>query len=173
MGFSNAPPTSFGMPQPYSQAPYPIQPSHPFPGNAPSQTYLPQQMPYPQSTATCYPPDTHSNQFAPSPYPQQQNYNSYPNLQTAPDAKEYFSNITPSPYPSGPNAHTANSIPYQRGSYPGGQGVTSQYPYAANPTAATRGTTPAPRKDQFTSKVRLRIILLKFFRKLKHFLHRY
>ncbi|KAG5326740.1 ANX11 protein, partial [Acromyrmex heyeri] len=154
MGFSNAPPTSFGMPQPYSQAPYPIQPSHPFPGNAPNQTntYPPQQMPYPQSIPTCYPPDTHSNQSAPSPYPQQQNYNSYPNLQTAPDAKEYFSNITPSPYPSGPNAHTANSIPYQRDSYPGGQGVSSQYPYAANPTAATRGTTPAPRRNQFTSK---------------------
>ncbi|XP_018376221.1 PREDICTED: annexin B9-like isoform X1 [Trachymyrmex cornetzi] len=152
MGFSNAPPTSFGMPQPYS--PYPTQPSHPFPGNAPDQTstYPPQQMPYPQCMPTCYPPSTHSNQSAPSPYSQQQNYNSYPNLQTAPDAKEYFGNMTPSPYPSGPNAHTASSIPYQRDSYPGGQGVSSQYPYAANPTAATRGTTPAPRRDQFTSK---------------------
>ncbi|KYQ58727.1 Annexin-B11, partial [Trachymyrmex zeteki] len=122
-------------------SPYPIQPSYPFPDNTPAQTYPPQQMPYPQSIAKYYPPNAHSNQ--------QQNYNPYPNLQTAPDAKDYFSNITPSE----PNAHTASSIPYQSGSYPGGQGVSSQYPYAANPpTAATRGTTPAPRRNQFTPK---------------------
>lgn len=160
VGFSNAPPTSFGMPQPYS--PYPMQPMHPVPGNAPAQTntYPPQQMPYPpQPTPMCYSSNTYSNQSAPSPYPRQQNYNAYPNLQNAPDAKEYFSNTAPSSYSSGPNTHTTSSVPYQSGSYPGGQGVSSKYPYAANPpTAAMRGTTPAPRRDQFTPKVRLRIV---------------
>lgn len=159
VGFSNAPPTSFGMPQPYSQAPapYPIQPMHPFPGSAPMQTntYPSPQMPYP-SQSTCYPSSAHSNQSVPSFYPQQQNYNAYPNLQTAPDAKEYFSN-TPSSYPSRPNTYTTNSIPYQSGSYPGGQGVSSKYPYVANPPTATHGTIPAPRRDRFTPKVRLRI----------------
>jgi len=163
MGFSNAPPTSFGMPQPYSQAPtpYPTQSMHPLPDNPSMQTntYPPQQMPYPQSMPMCYPSHSYSNQSAPSPYPQQQNYNTYPNLQKAPDAKEYFGNMAPSPYPSQPNTYTASSIPYQSGSYPGGQGVSSKYPYAANPpTAATRGTTPAPRRDRFTPKVRLRIV---------------
>ncbi|XP_011869187.1 PREDICTED: annexin B9-like [Vollenhovia emeryi] len=208
--FSNAPPTSFGMPQPHSQAsypasypthpahstpggapvqtspyppqhmpysqpahpapggapvqtsPYPLQqmpypqPAHPAPGGAPVQTspYPLQQMPYPQLAPTCYPPNPRSNQCAPSPYPQrQQNYNEYPNLHTAPDAKEYFGNVAPSPYPPGPTMHTANSNPYQSQSCPGGQGVSSKYPYAANPpTAATRGATPAPRRDWFTSK---------------------
>ncbi|XP_077282283.1 annexin B9 isoform X1 [Temnothorax americanus] len=155
MGFSNAPPTSFGMPQPYSQAPYPTQPMHPIPGSVPAQTntYSPQQMPYPQSMPTCYPSNAHSNQPTPSPYPRQQNYNTYPNLQAAPDAKEYFSNMAPSPYPSGPSTYTVNTIPYQSESYPGGQGVGPKYPYAANPsTAGTRGTTPAPRRDRFTPK---------------------
>ncbi|KYM99417.1 Annexin-B11 [Cyphomyrmex costatus] len=135
------------MPQPYSQAPYPTQPLHPFPGNVPAQTdtYPPQQMPYPQSMPTCYPSNTYSNQSGPSPYLQQQSNNPYPNLQTAPDAKEYFSDMTPSPYPSGPNTYTASSL--QSGSYPGGQGVSSQYPHAA-----THGTTPAPRRDRFTPK---------------------
>lgn len=164
VGFPNVPPTSFGMPQPYSQAPYPTQPMHPIPGSAPNtyppqqtNTYPPQQMPYPsQAMPTCYPSNAPSNQSAPSSYPRQQNYNAYPNLQTAPEAKEYFSNIAPSSYPS---TYTANSTPYQSGHYPGGQGVSSIYPYAANPpTAATRGTIPAPRRDRFTPKVRLRIV---------------
>lgn len=166
MGFPNAPPTSFGMPQPYSQATaYPTQPMHPIPDSAPVQTniYSPQQMPYPsQPVPMCYPSNEHANQS--ESYPRQQNYNTYPdhntypNLQTAPDAKQYFSNMAPSPYPSSSNTHT-NSIPYQSESYPGGQGVSSKYPYSANPSAtATRGTTPAPRRDRFTPKVRLRIV---------------
>lgn len=187
VGFSNAPPTSFGMPQPYSQAPYPTHPTmHLVPGSAPAQTntYPSQQMPYPQSMPTypqsmptysqsmptypqsmptypqAMPSNTYSNQSAPSPYPRQQNYDTYPNLQTAPDAKEYFSNVAPSPYSSGPNTHTASSVPYQSRN-PGGQGVSSKYPYAANPpTAAMRDTTPAPRRDRFTPKVRLRIVRL-------------
>lgn len=179
MGFPNVPPTSFGMPQPYSQAPapYPTQSMYPIPGNIPAQnnTYPLQQMPYPPQPMphhpTCYPTNTHSNQSAPSPYPQQQNYNMYPNLQKAPEAKEYFNSMAPSPYSSGPNIHTTHtahsSTPYQSGSYPGGQGVNSKYSYAANsPTAATHGTTPAPRRDQFTPKVRLRVVQ-DFFKQVK------
>ncbi|KAL0118654.1 hypothetical protein PUN28_009373 [Cardiocondyla obscurior] len=149
MGFSNAAPTSFGMPQPYSS--YPTQPMHPVPGNISMQTntYPPQQTPYPsQPMPTYYPSSTHSNQSAPYPYPQQQTYNTYPNLQAAPDAKEYFSSTAPFSYPSGPSTHKANSFPYQNESYPGGQGVSSKYPSAA----ATHGTTPAPRRDRFTPK---------------------
>lgn len=190
MGFpSNAPPTSFGMPQPYSQtpAPYPTQPIHPIPSNVPAQTntYPSQQMQYPpQPMPMCYPTNIHSNQSAPSPYLQQQNYNMYPNLQKAPEAKEYFSSMTPSPYPSGPNIHTAHtaysSTPYQSANYPGGQGVSSKYSYAANPpTAATYGTTPAPRRDRFTPKVRLRVfknfkqVIDEIFFEIKHSLYRY
>lgn len=98
MGSSNAPPTAFGMPQPYSQAstPYPTQPMHPVPGSIPMQTntYPSQQMPYPsQPMSTCYPL---SDQSAPFPYPRQQDYNVYPNIQTTPDAREYFSSMAPS-----------------------------------------------------------------------------
>lgn len=140
---------------------------HFVPGNAPTQTniYPPQQMPYPQPPPTCYPSDMSFNQSAPSPYPQQQNYNPYsnlqstsdakdyryPNLQTAPDAKEYFSNSASSPYPS-VNTNTTSSMPYQS-SYLGGQGVSSKYSYAANPSAAAmRDTTPAPRRNQVLLK---------------------
>lgn len=167
MGFPNAPPTSFGMPQPYSQAatPYPTQPIHPTSDNTSMHTnvYPPQQMPYPsQSMPTpCYSFNANSSQPAPSPYPQQQNYNMYPNLQKAPDARECYNNIAPSSYFSGPNAHATNSIPYQGANYPRGQGVGSTYSYTANPpTTAPRGATPAPRRERFTPKVILKIIYM-------------
>lgn len=157
MGFSNAPPTSFGMPQPYSQTPHPIhnQPVHPTPNIPPTHTYPPQQMPYPsQSMPTSYPSNPYYNQPAPSSYPHQQNYNMYPNLQKAPDAKDYFNSTTPSPYPSQSNAYTASSNPYQGGNYPGGQRAGPTYPYASNsPTVAPRGATSAPHR--FTPKVRI------------------
>ncbi|EZA62530.1 Annexin-B11 [Ooceraea biroi] len=174
MGFSNAPPTSFGMPQPYSHtsAPYPTHPAHPVPGAAPAQpnmpyptqqapyppqqtTYPPQQTTYPpQSMPTSpYPPNAQPHQPALSPYSQQQNYNMYPDLQKAPEARECFSSMAPSPYPSGPNAYATNSPSHQGGSYHGGQGVSSTFPYAANPPiAAPRGASPAPRRDRFTPK---------------------
>ncbi|XP_072752560.1 annexin B9 isoform X1 [Anoplolepis gracilipes] len=157
MGFSNAPPVSFGMPQPYSQTatPYPTQAMHPTPGNISIQTnaYPPQQMPYPSQPMPMpsYLSNANSSQPVPSPYPQQQNYNMYPNLQKAPDAKECFNNMAPFSYSSGPN--TTNSIPYQGENYPRGQGVGSKYSYAANPpTMVPRGATPAPWKERFTPK---------------------
>lgn len=160
MGFSNAPPTSFGMPQPYghTSAPYPTQAMHPTPSSAPMHNaYPPQQMPYPSQPmpTPCYPP----NAYPPNPnppatqsaYPQHQSYNMYPNLQQTSEARECFNNTASSPYPCGPNAHMAS--PHQGGNYPGGQGVHSKYLYGANPpTAAPRGATPAPR---FAPKVRL------------------
>ncbi|KAM0732707.1 Annexin B11 [Formica fusca] len=159
MGFSNAPPTSFGMPQPYSQAasPYPTQPMHPIPDNISTQTnaYPPQQMPYPSQSMPmqCYSFNANSNQPAPSPYPQQQNYNMYPNFQKAPNARECFSNTPLSSYASEPNTPATNSIPYQGGNYPRGQGIGSTYSYAANPpTAAPYSATPAPRRERFTPK---------------------
>lgn len=164
MGFSNAPPTSFGMPQPYSQAttPYPSQPMHPIPEiSTQTNAYPPQQMPYPSQTMPmqCYSFNANSNQPAPSPYPQQQNYNMYPNFQKAPDARECLSNIAPSSYSSAPNTHATNSIPYQGGNYPRGQGVGSTYSYAANsPIVAPHGATPAPRRERFTPKVILKIV---------------
>ncbi|XP_011255881.1 annexin B9 isoform X1 [Camponotus floridanus] len=157
MGFPNAPPTSFGMPQPYSQAatPYPTQSMHPAPDNTSMYTNVyPPQMPYPsQSMPTpCYSFNANSSQPVPFPYPKQQNYNTYPNLQKAPEARECFNNIAPSSYSSGLNAHATNSIPYQGANYPRGQGVGSTYSYTANPPAAPRGATPAPRRDRFTPK---------------------
>lgn len=153
MVFSNAPPTSFGMPQPYSQT----QPMHPAPSNPPTRAYPPQQMSYPsQSIPMPYPSVSNpfSNQPALSSYPQQQDY-MYPNLEKAPDAKEYFSSMTP--YPSQPNAYIASSNPYHGGNHPGGQRVRPTYPCIANPPiAAQRGATSAPRRDRFTPKVRLR-----------------
>ncbi|KMQ95593.1 annexin-b11-like isoform x1 protein [Lasius niger] len=133
VGFSNAPPTSFGMPQPYPQtapnssgiAPYPTKFMHGTPENV-VHHYPPQQMPYPPQPmpAPCYPSNASSSQPMLSPYPQQQNYNAYPNLQKAPDARECFSNMAPSSYSPGSNAHAANSIPYQGGSYSRGQGTS-------------------------------------------------
>jgi len=80
----------------------------------------------------------------------------YPDLQKTPEAREYFNNMAFSSYP-GPNA--TNSSSYQGGSYHGGQGVSSSYPYAANsPIAAPRGASPAPRANQFMLKVRLRLM---------------
>lgn len=160
MGFSNAPPTSFGMPQPYSQmsTPYPTQPIHPTPSGTPMHinTYPQQQMPYPSQSmpAPCYPPN--HNQPAQSPYAQQQHYDMYPNLQKAPDARECFSSMSPSSYPSASNVRANSSILYQGAGYSGGPGAGSTYPYTANPpTAAARGATPTPRRDRFTPKVRL------------------
>jgi len=171
--FSNAPPISFGMPQPYSQAtdsiqsvpppmqsnmPYPTQQT-PYPPPYPPQqmpypqqqmSYPQQQMPYPQQQ-TPYPP-----QSASLSYPQQQNYNVYPNLQKAPEAREYFGNMASSFYPCGSNA--TNSSSYQSGSYHGGQGVSSSYPYAVNPPIAASRAPPAPRTNQVLLKVRLRLM---------------
>ncbi|XP_014478613.1 PREDICTED: annexin B9-like isoform X1 [Dinoponera quadriceps] len=174
-GFTNAPPMSFGMPQPYGQtssphpttsfgmpqpygqisAPYPTQAMHPTPSSSPlHKTYLAQQVPYPAQSMPCYPSSAYpSNVYPPSPsqrasqpsYPQQQSRNTYPNLQQTSEAAECFNKRT-SLYPQGPNTHASSSIPYQGGNYSGGQGVRSNYPYGANPpTAAPHGTTPAPR----------------------------
>ncbi|XP_029049081.1 annexin B9-like isoform X1 [Osmia bicornis bicornis] len=158
-GFTNAPPTTFGMPQPYSpypSTPYPVQPSHPVPGQCPAPApgaypqYMPQ--PVPQSTSP-YPPQqtqqSYSNQ--PSGYPQQQNYAVYPNLQSVPEAKECFGGS--SPYPSGPNAYSNNSNPYQGGSYPGGQGGGSYSPYGSKSASPRSYPAQAPRKDQFAPKL--------------------
>lgn len=162
MSFSNTPPISFGTPQSYSQAPtpYPTQPMHPTPNILThTSTYPLQQASYPSSSMPmpmpCYPPNVDPNQSVNFSYPQQQNYNVYPNLQKAPEAREYFSNIAPSPCPPGSNVHMANSISYYGGNYSGGQGVGSTYSYTANPpTATSRDAAPAPRKDRFISKVR-------------------
>lgn len=165
MGFSNAPPTSFGMPQPYSQtsAPYPTQPMHPTPSTMPASinNYPSQQMPYPSQSMPMpsYPPTTHVNPSAQSFYPQQQNYDMYPNLQRAPDAREYFNNMASSPYPTGSNVQANSSVSHQGGNYHGGQGIGSGYHYTGNSsTDIPRGITPAPRNDRFTPKVRLMIL---------------
>lgn len=168
MGFSNAPPTSFGMPQPYIPYPtqnqpipvpggaanvYPPQPM-PTPSNYPSSMHPNYSAPTPQPMPTpSYPSSMYSNHRAPSLYPQQQT-DMYPDLYKAPDAKECFSSMAPSSYPS----YATSSVPYQGGSYPGGQGVGS-YSYSANPpTAVPRGATPAPRRNRFTPKVRSRMV---------------
>lgn len=155
MGFSNAPPTSFGMPQPYGQSPtpYPTQTMHPTPKNTPMHSYPPQQMPYPtQPMPTPYPPNP-GQPMTQAPYPRQQSHNVYPNLQQTPEARACFNNTASSPYPHGLNTHATSSALYQGGNHPGGQGVSSKYPYSTNPpTAAPRRATPAP---QFTPKVRL------------------
>ncbi|XP_017878648.1 annexin B9-like isoform X1 [Ceratina calcarata] len=172
MGFSNALPTSFGMPQPYSSysaSPYPIQPNHPTPSYGPPAPGTPQQMPQsmpqpmpqpmPQSMPQpspyapqhqshpqlpSYPPQPQSYPQPPS-YPQQQNYDLYPELQNAPEAKECFNS---SPYTSAPN-FSNHSSPYAGGSYLGGQGAGFYSPQRGS----SYQPAPAPRKTQSAWKV--------------------
>lgn len=155
IGFTNIPPVSFGMPQPYSSqvlTPYPTQPCHPIPNQYPQYpppTPETPQMPFMQKSS--YSPQMQQSYLNQSTiYPQQQNYN-YPNLQTMSDSKECFN--TSSPYTFGPNVYSNNSSSYQGGSYPGGQGAGFYSPhkdrsYQAHPA-------PAPRRNQFAPKVRL------------------
>ncbi|XP_003700547.1 annexin B9 isoform X1 [Megachile rotundata] len=162
IGFSNAPPVSFGMPQPYSpypSSPYPPQSNHPVPQQCPypapggSPLYAPEpnrQPSSPYQPNTSYPPQPMQQPYPsePSGYPQQPNYNLYPNLQSAPEARECRGAV--SSYPPQPNAYSNNSNPYQSGRYSGGQVNQSDSPH--------RGKSPSqryssPRKDQFTPKL--------------------
>lgn len=156
IGFTSSAPVSFGMPQPYS--PYPVQPSHPMsnqcPPPAPGAPVQQIPLPMPQSPSP-YPSQQMQQPYPgqPSVYPQQQDYNMYPNLRNAPDAKECF-NI-PSPYTSASNAHSNNSSSYQGGSYPGGQGTGYYSPHTGRSSSYQPTQAPAPRRNQFTPKVRL------------------
>ncbi|KZC05461.1 Annexin-B11, partial [Dufourea novaeangliae] len=153
IGFMNAPPTSFGMPQPYSpypSTPYPAQPNHSFPGQCPAQASRGPSMPMPQSAPYLSQQTQQSYPNQPSAYLQQQNYNVYPNLRHAPEAKECFSES--SPYSSTPNTYSNNASFFPGGSYPGGQGIGSHSPYGGKSTSSQH-TRPAPRRDQFTPKL--------------------
>ncbi|XP_043515822.1 annexin B9-like isoform X1 [Frieseomelitta varia] len=163
IGFTSGAPVSFGMPQPYSpypSTPYPPQPGHPtmsnqYPPPAPGASFQQMPSPMPQSTPSypfqqmqqpCNNPGQHSA------YSQQRDYNLYPNIHAAPDAKECFD--TPSPYNNSPsNAYSNKSSSYQGRSYPGGQGAgycppreTNSFPYQPKPA-------PVPRKSQFMTKL--------------------
>ncbi|XP_016909279.1 annexin B9 isoform X1 [Apis cerana] len=151
IGFTNIPPVSFGMPQPYPSqvlTPYPTQPSHPIP-NQYSQ-YPPATPETPQKSISSYSQQMQQSYLNQSTiYPQQQQNYNYPNLQTISDSKEYFN--TSSPYTFGPNVYSNNSSSYQGGSYPGGQGAGFYSPhkdrsYQAHPA-------PAPRRNQFAPKL--------------------
>lgn len=159
IGFSNVPPTSFGMPMPYApyHCPPPPQPNHPLPGQCPPQSSrgssmpMPQSMPYlPQQSQSPYPTQPSPYPTQPSPYPQQQNYDLYPSLQHAPEAREAFPN--PTSYPSAPNACLNNASLYPGGTYSGGQGAGSYSSYRGKP-ASPQHSRPAPRRDQFTPKL--------------------
>ncbi|XP_043252664.1 annexin B9-like isoform X1 [Colletes gigas] len=159
VGFSNAPPMSFGMPQPYSPYPqtaYPPQPNHPVPGQCPPPLAPggpTQQTPYPMPSSMPYSSQQPQQPYPaqPSAYPQQQNCGMYPNLQGAPDAREYFNQ--PSPYPA-PTTYTNNASMYQGGSYSGGQGAGTYSPYGGKSAPPQHShPAPAPRRNQFTPKL--------------------
>ncbi|OAD54767.1 Annexin-B11, partial [Eufriesea mexicana] len=159
VGFTNNPPVSFGMPQPYSpypSSPYPMQPNHPIPGQChpPAPGAPPQQMPLPMSQPTSTYPSQHMQQAysnQPSTYPQQQNYNIYPNLQnTSLDTKECVN--TPS-YTSVSNVYSNNSNSYQGGSYPGGQGTGFYSPHSGISSPYQSHPAPTPRRNQFAFKL--------------------
>ncbi|XP_076243814.1 annexin B9 isoform X1 [Calliopsis andreniformis] len=131
-------PQSYPRQQP-QQSYQPQQPQQSYQPQQPQQSYQPQQ---PQQS---YPPQT-------STYPQHQNYNMYPNLQTAPEARECFTGS--SSYSSGPNTYLTNSTSYQGGSYPGGQGVELYSPYGGKSASfQPSGPAPAPRRNQFAPKL--------------------
>nr|XP_033342572.1 annexin B9-like isoform X1 [Megalopta genalis]XP_033342573.1 annexin B9-like isoform X2 [Megalopta genalis]XP_033342574.1 annexin B9-like isoform X1 [Megalopta genalis] len=150
IGFPNAPPMSFGMPMPY--APYECstttQSNQPMPGQCPPlpprgpSMPMPQSVPYPtQQAHTIY-----TSHISPSSH--QPNYNIYPSLQRAPEAREAFN--SPSPYPSAPNVSANNASFYPGGSYSGGQATYSLY---GGKPASPQHSRPAPRRDQFTPKL--------------------
>ncbi|KOC62192.1 Annexin-B11, partial [Habropoda laboriosa] len=153
LGFTNAPAVSFGMPQPYSlypSTPYPMQPSHPMPGQCPPPAPGASPQPMVQSTSS-YPPQLTQQLYSGqhSAYPQQQNFDLYPNLQTAPDEKECFNR--PSPYTSTSNTYSNNSGPFQGESYSGGQGARFYSPHGGTPYQPHPA--PAPRRNQFAPKL--------------------
>ncbi|CAK9800127.1 Annexin B9 [Anthophora quadrimaculata] len=155
LGFTNAPPVSFGMPQPYSpypSTPYPMQPSHPISGQCPTSAPGAPQMPPPMLQSIHSYPAQPTQQMYPGQhpaYPQQQTFNLYPNLQSVPDAKECFNR--PSPDNSAPNTYSNNSNPYQGGSYSGGQGTGFYSPHGG--TSYQPHPAPAPRRNQFVPKL--------------------
>ncbi|XP_053997948.1 annexin B9-like isoform X1 [Hylaeus anthracinus] len=144
------------------QTPYPMpyppqQAQQPYPPQQAQQPYPPQQtqQPYPsQQTQQSYPPQQTQEPYPtqPSTYQQQQNHEIYPNLQRAPDAREYFGQ--PSPYSSTPKTYSNNASTYQGGSYPGGQGAGSYSPYGGISSSPQHSRpAPAPRRDQFAPKL--------------------
>lgn len=181
VGFSGGPPSSFGMPQPYSSCaptPYPPQPNQPLPGSCPMPqpgAYPPQPSPYPSQPA-CYPPQnpqayppsampqpsSYPNS-QPSPYAQGNQYNQssagylgqnhpmYPNLSNAPDARQYFNES--SPYSSAPHTQPSNVSPYPGRNYPGGQGAGHGTSYSGSYPMHQSTPAPAPRRNQFTPKL--------------------
>lgn len=160
IGFPNSNPVSFGMPQPYGypQNPYSMPPRHPTGGQWPIPTPGARYQPISQPVSSYMPPQPQQPYLnEPSSYPQQQNYNLYPNFQNAPEAKECF--CSPSPYTSAATTYSNNAGPYQGGSYPGGQGAGFYSPHEGRSTSLYRphsAPAPAPRRNQFTPKVRLK-----------------
>lgn len=175
IGFTSGAPVSFGMPQPYSpypSTPYPPQSGHStnqYPPPASGAAFQQMPLPMPQSTPS-YPfqqmQQPCNNPGQPSAYPQQRDYNLYPNIHAAPDAKECFD--TPSPYNSASDAYSNNSSSYQSRSYPGGQGAGYYPPRETNSFPYQPKSAPAPRKSQFMTKVRVRCLKGNVVQSVRH-----
>ncbi|XP_015178427.1 PREDICTED: annexin B9-like isoform X1 [Polistes dominula] len=134
-GFSNAPPVSFGMPQPHSPyASYPMQPTpmQPTP-SATNPSQFPQQMPYPsQAQSNVYPPQPQSNVYPPQPqsnvYPPQPQSNVYPPSSMPYPSSSYPSSSMPesSYYPQQQNSIYPN-IPQEQNAHRFGDRNSSSF----------------------------------------------